>query len=442
MRIVVVGAGGVGSHLAERLSADGQHVIVVESDVDIAREVQSTVDCLVVPGNGASRQVLEAAEIKDADLLIAVTSSDAVNIMACHAAARLGVPRTVARVEDPALRAETEILGVDIVIDPGETLANDILNLVQQGGVSEHVEFGDGQLVMLGGYVPESSPIAGGTLADLRAKVSGWNWIVTAIIRDGHTSIARGDSNIEVGDHVLVMAKADRTEEAVELLGLAETHARKVMVLGATRLARLVAERIANAEIQTILIDQDLERCKEIAAGEAPIIAVHGDPTDPKVLKSEGVENVDAVLALTGWDEINILGSLVAKALGVRMTIARFSRMDLIRMLPGLGIDAAVSSKLAASDAILRFLRRGMVHTVVSFQDSDAEAMDFQVDDGSPAVGKSLAELHLHHSAIIGGVLRGDKAFIPLGSTVIQGGDRLIVFALPDAIGAVEKLFG
>ena len=442
MRIVIVGAGQVGSHLAERLSIEGQDVVVIEADPARAAEMQDSLDALVIQGNGSSRETLEEARVGDAKMLIAVTSSDAANILACQAGQRFKVPLKIARVEDPDLRDGLPELGVDVLIDPTQALAEDLLALVKRGGVSEIISFGDEQLVLLGGFIPEGAPVANITLAELREKASGWNWLVTALVRNGKTKIARGDTTVKVGDHVLLMAKAKETREAIDLLGLEEHPAKKVMVVGATRLAQLTAELLSEAGFQTIMIDQDASRCRELAANHPDMVVVQGDAVDPRVLRSEGVENVDALLALTGWDEVNIMSSLVANALGVETTVARFHRLELVSLLAGTGLDAAVSSRLAAANAILRYVRRGRIHSVATFQDSDAEAIELQVDADSKSVGKSLTEIKLPKTAIVGGVLRDGKAFVPRGETIIEAGDRAVVVALPEAISTVEKLFG
>jgi trk system potassium uptake protein TrkA len=441
MHIVVIGAGAVGSHLAERLSLEGHDVVVIEDDPQRAEEVQATIDCLVITGNGASASVLEEARIGSAGLLIAVTSSDAVNVLACQAAAGYGVPRKIARIEDPALRIGSGPAGVDVVIDPGESLAQELLRLVRKGGVSEMVEFADGELVLLGGFVAHDSPLDGIRLSELRTATDGWDFLVTAMVRNGDTQVARGDLDINGGDHVLLMAKGDHTREALGLLGVDEHPAHKVIVLGATRSAALTAGLLSDNGIQTILIDRDPERCRELAEINDDVVVVNADPTDPRVLSTEGVESADAVLALTGWDEVNILGCLIAKALGAEMTAARFHRFEYVGLLPGVGIDAAVSSRLAAANAILRFVRRGHVHSVATFQDSAAEAIELEIDAGSESIGKSIAEMRLPRTVIVGGVVRGNDAFVPHGDTEVEAGDRLIVFALPQAIQSVEKLF-
>ncbi|OFW65631.1 MAG: hypothetical protein A2Z12_02365 [Actinobacteria bacterium RBG_16_68_21] len=441
MRIVIVGAGAVGSYLAERLTAEGQHVVVIEADERRADELRDTVDCKVVTANGASSAVLEAAGVTEANLLIAVTSSDAVNVLASQAAARLGGPRTVARVQDPTLREDLQAHGVDFVIDPVEALANELLLLVRRGGVSEVVEFADGKVSLFGGRVQPDAPLDGITLRALRQRVTGWDWIVAALVRDGETTIARGDSMVKAGDHVIVVTSGRSSSEALKLMGVEEHRARKAFILGSTRLARLTAERLIESGITTVLVDPDADRCADLAARHDRLMVVRGDPTDPAVLRAEGVGSADVVLGLSGWDEVNILGCLVAKALGVPTAVSRFQRFEYVSLLSGHGIDSGVSTRMAAANEILRLVRRGLIHAVATFQDSAAEAIEIQVPTHSSAVGRTLTEIGLPKSAIVGGLVRGRSGLIPHGDTVIAGGDRVIAIVLPAAIPTLERLF-
>jgi len=442
MRIIIVGAGAVGFHLAERLALEGQDIVVIEANEEKAAELNASVDCLVIVGNGASQRVLEEAGIQSAGLLIAVTDSDAVNVLACQAAAQYQVPRKVARVEDAALRTDHGIEGVDVIIDPGEALARELVRLVRRGGVSEVVEFHGGDLVLLGGYVQEGAPMDGMTLADLRGQVPDWEWIVAAVVRNGDTTVARGDTDIHSGDHVMVMATGAHTSQALALMGIDREEARKVMVLGSTRLAALTVKLLLDIGIPTILIDSDPDKCRKLAAISDRLTVVRGDPTDPKVMEDEGIETVDVVLALTGWDEVNIVGCLVAKALGARTTVARFHRFEFVGLLAGVGVDAGVSSRLAAANEILRFVRRGRIRSVTTFQDSAVEAIEMEVGADSEAVGKTSKDIHLPRSVMVGGVIRDGASFIPHGDTEIMVDDDLILITLPDAIHAVEKVFG
>lgn len=358
MRIVIVGAGAVGSFLAEKLSYEGQDVVVIESDPERAAVAQSEIDCLVINGNGASAKTLKKAGLADSDLLIAVSSSDAVNVLACSAGNQLKIPRKVARVEDPQLKAEVEALGVDLVIDPGEAAARELLQLASSGDISERIDFAEGELTLLGAYVEPTAQFVGHSLAELKANVEGWNWLVVAVVRNGETLIARGSTVLEPYDHVLMMAKREAIDDAYRWLGLSSKPAEKVIVLGGTRLATITAQLLADHGFHTTIIDGDMDRCRVIAESLPDVVTVCGNPTDVKVLRSEGIDAADTVMALTGWDSENVLAALAAKSLGAREVIARFSNTDLIGLLSGIGIDATVSARLSAANEILRFVRR------------------------------------------------------------------------------------
>lgn len=442
MKIVIVGAGAVGSYLAERFSTEGLDVVVIESDPVRAAQVQSSLDCLVITGNGASAKTLDGAGLAEADLLVAVSSSDAVNVLACHAATKLGNPRKVARVEDPELKAEVEALGVDLVIDPGEAAARDLLVLVNTGHVAERIEFAGGGLVMVGAFLDAGSAAAGSSLADLRTQMKSWHWLIVAVVRQGETMIGRGATTLEAGDHVLVLGLADRMGEPYRLLGLTDRPADRVVILGGTRLAEITAHKLCKRGIETVIIDREASRCRELAEGLPDAVVVCGDPTDPKILKEAGIGKSDAVLALTGWDGVNLLGCIVARALGAGEVIARFSNTELVGLVGGSAIDATVSSRLSAANEILRFIRRGLIHSAVTIPGSDAEVIELEVGSRSPVVGKMLSELDLPKSVIIGGVQRGRDVFVPRGDTLIKERDHLIVIALPAGIPAAEALSG
>jgi trk system potassium uptake protein TrkA len=442
MRIVIVGAGAVGSYLAERLSVEGQDVVVIEDDEDRAAALQDRIDALVITGNGASPAVLQKAGVDRAELLIAVSNSDGANVLACHVAAELGVKRTVARVEDPDMREALVGLEVDFVIDPGEAAARELLALVHQSGVSEVVEFGDGHLVLVGATIPRTSRLIGWPLAELRANRDDWDWVVAALVRHGETVVAHGDTVIESGDHVLVMVGSEDVERATELLGVHHRPVRRVVILGSTRVAELTAKIMLDDGYDVILVDEDPGRCRKIAERLAKALVINDDPTNPDTLGSLNLNERDTVLALTGWDHVNVLGCLVAKALGAATAVARFNRIDYVNLLAGTGIDAAVSSRLIAAGAILRFVRRGRIHSVVTFNDTDAEAIELEVDPRSRAVGKTLNDLGLPRGAVVGGILRRNIAFVPTGATTIDPGDHVIVFSMPRCIDEVEQLFG
>lgn len=439
MRIVIVGAGAVGFYLADRLAGEGQDVVVIESDEQLVTELQDRLDVLVVNGNGASRATLEEAQVGSADLLVAVTSNDGVNILACHTAKQLGVETTVARIEDVGLRPGLDNMGVDLVIDPGEMVAKELLQLLTRSGASDVVEFANGRLLLLGDIVTAESPMVGRSLRDLRAAEDDWDWSA-AILRDGVIVPARGQTMVRANDHVLVMTTRSCADRALSLLGLRRHAIDRVVVLGGTRLAELGIDAALGAGFSVLAIDGDPTRAQELAVRHPRALVINGDPTDPAVLSEQGINQRDAVVALSGWDEINAVGALLSKSLGAGAAVARFHKVSYVKHLIGTGIDAAVSSRLAAANAILQYVRRGRIFSVATFKDSDAEALEIEVAAGSTADLQTLAELDLPPLSVIGGIVRDDHAFVPRGDTELRAGDHLIVFVPREAIHDVEAM--
>lgn len=441
MRILIVGAGAIGSYLAERLSTEGQDVVLIEDDETRAAEIQETIDALVITGNGASPSTLEAAGAAHADLLIAASNSDGANVLACHTAKELGTTMTIARIENPEIREGSAHLGVDVVIDPSATTAEELVGVVGLGGASELIHFAEGQLVMVGGSVGRGAPITEGTLKELRLRSAEWGWVVAALVRDGRTIVAHGDTRVSDGDHALVMTTADQVDSATKILGLKRRHIDRAVIVGGTRLAGLTAGEMHKAGLDLVLVDSDNTRCGKLASKHPTALVVCGDPTDPDVLRELDLGPNDVVIGLSGWDEVNLLSCLVAKAIGAGLVISRFNRISYVSLLAGVGIDAAVSSRLMAASAILRFVRQGQVEQVATFSDTDAEAIEIEVSPEAEAHGHTLLDLNLPVGVIIGGVSRNGTTFVPDGSTVIRAGDHIIFFALPRDIEESVALF-
>jgi len=441
MRIIIVGAGAVGSYLAERLSSEGQDVVVIEDDEGRASELQESIDAMVLHGNGASVHMLEKAGAAETDLLIAVSSSDGANILACHTGTQLGIKTTIARIEDGELREGTDRLGVDLVIDPSANAANELVGIVGLGGASERIPFADGKLIMVGGLVAPNAPITGVPLRQLRVREAHWGWVVAALVRHGQTIVAHGDTVVEAGDHALLMTTDDRVDTATKLIGLKRRYLDRAIIVGGTRLAEITADVMFEAGLDVVVIEEDPDRCRYLADRHQGALIICGDPTDPSVHTDLEVGQKDVVLGLSGWDEVNLLACLVAKATGAGMAIARFNRIAYVALLSGLGIDAAVSSRLLAASTILRYVRQGKVEQVATFSDTDAEAIEMEVAEGARAVDKSLLELELPLGVIIGGISRSGTTFVPDGSTVVRAGDHIIFFSLPRDLARSTALF-
>lgn len=303
------------------------------------------------------------------------------------------------------------------------------------------IQFADGKLVMVGGRVAPNAPITAGPLRQLRVRQAEWGWVVAALVRDGRTIVAHGDTVVRPGDHALLMTTSERVDDATRLVGVRRRSIDRAIVIGGTRLAEISADVLHEAGLSVVIVDESRERCSYLANRHPFALVINGDPTDPDVLSEIDLGPKDVIMGLTGWDEVNLLGCLVGKASGAGLAISRFNRISYVGLLSGVGIDAAVSSRLMAASAILRFVRQGQVEQVATFSDTDAEALEIEVEDGSRAVDKSLMELDLPIGVIVGGISRNGTTFVPDGSTVVRAGDHIIFFALPRDIAQSSALF-
>ncbi len=396
---------------------------------------------MVIVGNGASPSVLARAGADRADLILAVSDADGANVMACHSAKELGAQRTVARVEDPDLREVSPGLGVDMAIDARASAAAEVVALVQYPGASDFSRFAGGRLVLVGGRIRPASAAAGRRVVDLRRE-TGFEWVLAAAIREGVTLIGSGDVTLRPGDHVLVMVAAEDARKATDLIGITRPPVRRVIVLGGARIAEMAASAvIEETGFQVLIVEADERRCAQMARGSRALV-LHGDPTDPEVLSGLDIGTGDVVAAMSGWDEVNLMGSMVARAVGAETVICRFGRRALAGLLKDVvGIDAVVSSRIAAANAILQFVRRDRILSVATFKDTDAEALELVVSPQSPAVGQTLAEIGSHPGAVVCGVISDGRAVIPHGDTSIHAGDHLVVLAQRERIDDVEAAF-
>jgi len=441
MRVVIVGGGADGSYLTQRLSAEGEDVTLIEVDRERAARLREELDAMVIAGNGASPAVLRRADIQNADLLIAVSDNDGANIVACQAATRLGVPRTVARIEDRELRLVAPSLGLESVIDSRESTGRNLVRLVRHSGVSDLIEFSHGHLMVVGGIIQPGAPIVGQSLAELRHSLRDWDCVVAAVVREGEAIIGRGDTVVKSFDQALLVVPTVDIDRAIDLMGLRHEPIQRVVIVGISRVAAVAAELFVEAGYDVVVVDSNPEWCRSFAERNREVEVVLGDRTDPATFHSLGVAAGDAVLGMTLRDEINILTCLIGDALGASLTIARYHRISLFGLVPRTGIDATVSSRLAAANTVLRFVRRGRILSAATFMYSDLEALEIEVDSDSDAAGSTVAELALPKDAVIGGVFRHGRGMVPVGDTRLEAGDRVLVLALPRAIHGIESLF-
>ncbi len=446
MRILIVGAGDVGLHLAQQLAQENHDVVVIEQDRDRVHRMQDMVDAMVIEGNGASLTNLEEAGISKTDLLLAVTSHDEINIMACLSAAQYEVPKRVARVSKPDYYDHTGILpperlGVDLMINPERECALETYQLLQSAAAADFAQFEGGLVQLIGVRVKPGAPLAGKQLMEIGKSAVGVRVLVVAIARQGKTVIPTGTSRIEEGDHVFILGEPGHMTDLLTLAGYSRFDLRRVIIGGGSREAWFLAQLLEEHKIECTMIEQDRARAVVLSEDLRRSLILHGDATDLELLEMEAVGDADGFVAYTGSDETNILSCLLAKNLGTKRVISLIDRFNYIPLVSRVGVDAAVSPRLSAVNAIMTHVRRGSVVAVATLKGTEAEGIEFDVSGRFPYIDVPLAEITLPKGSLIGAIIRGEKAIIPGGKDSIRVGDRVVVFVLPQSIRAVEDLF-
>jgi len=447
VKVIVVGAGEVGSYVAERLSREGHDVAVVELDPERLRVVDEELDVLTVLGSGTHPEALVRAGVGQSDILLAVTSDDAANIVSSILAKSLGVERTIVRIEAAELRGKDaeqlrKASGGDLFIDPDEETANEILELLDYPGADEVTLMAEGEVVVIGARLPEHSPLVNRTLAEIAEEYEpDWDFMVGSIGRGDETIIPRRDHQLLVGDHLRVVLKHRARRMVVDLLGISRGATRKVMLLGGGHTAQILATRLATRGIDVVVVERDHDRARELAEDLEDALILEGDVTDATLLEQADVGRFDAVVAMTAEDDANILACLYAKSGGARETIAVVHRLALLNLLKEVGIDVALSPRTATANGVLRFVRGG-VAKVATFLHGEAEVIELEVAVDSAADGALVKDLGLPTNVIIAAIVRDGKAQIGRGRSRIRGRDHVVAIALPGAVDEVRRILG
>lgn len=449
MKVLIVGTGQVGYFLCERLSEEGHEVTLIDNDPEHLNRAQERLNVLGILGNGASAEVLEQGGIKNIDIFIAVTDMDEVNILACLLAREYGAKRRIARVRSIEYTSQgavlsKEKLGIDLLINPRDAVAEEMIQIATHQGAFDVAEFVEGQIQFLGYRIGDKSPLCDLTLKELGEIRGMYRFVVTAIARGERTIIPRGEDTIRTGDSIFIFAHL-KDLPAIEYLLQPEPEKacrlRRVFILGGGSIGMQIAQRLEKLRFNVRLIDRDEARCEQLASKLRRSMVIHTDGTDIRTLLDEGLEGADVFIAVTGNDEDNILCSLLAKKHGARRALALINKPEYLNLAPSLGIDACVSPRLAAGAVILKHVRRARVLSLATVEGSNAEVLELLVPEKSGFADVPLKDLHFPRGAIIGAIVRGQEYLIPTGETVLHPLDRVVVFALPEALTKVERFF-
>ena len=440
-KIIIIGAGEVGNFLASKLSSEQHDVTVVDQNPTRVEELNSTLDALVIKGNGGSPSSLFQAGSEEADLIIAVTDDENVNMLSCYLAKNMGTKKSFARVQDSSLKNEIEDLNIDKIIDPSESACDEIEKLLSRAGIYDIHEFNNGKLLSVGGVVTENSPLVDNQLSNIHEFGGKDNWLVTGFMRDGTSYIANGDTKLQVDDHIKIIVKSGDIQTATSLIGIeTKDEIKKVIIVGASRSSELLADRLYK-NYEVVVIDDNKKDCNRIAENNSNVIVVHNDPKDPSNLQSIGVDKNSALVALSKDDSKNIVCSLVANALGAPEIITRVNKIDYLELLKESSIQATISTRITAANAILQDVRSDQVTSALTFEDTEVEALEIVLSKECSVLDKSLIELDLPEDCLIAGVTRRDNTYIPSGTWKFAEKDKLVVFTLPESIEKIEETF-
>jgi trk system potassium uptake protein TrkA len=452
MYAIVIGAGEVGFSVAQRLSEEEHDVVVVDSADERLERCRDLLDVATVTGSGSHERILRQAEIERADLLIAVTDIDEVNIVACMIAKKLDVKRRIARVtqveeEGGLCRVTAEDLGVTQLINPNKETVRDIRNLLRHYAANEVVEYAGGKLTLVRVPVGKGAPLAGKELWEIDHGESDRAFSIVSIQRGDSTIIPHGEDRVEADDQISCICRSEAITDVIYLAGQRTESIQRVMIVGGGDLGRNLAHRLEDDRIDVTLLERDRSVCLRLNEELTHTLVLQGDGTDTQLLKSEGVGEMDAFIALTPSEENNILSALMARHCGCRKVVTLIRRPDYVSLMPSIGLHAAVSKRLSTVGGILRSVRRSSIVSVTLFKDSDAESIEVRAAKGACMVGRALSRPNkFPRNALIGAVVRGadgkETVELAAGNTIIEPGDRVVVFGLKEAVRRAEALLG
>ncbi len=449
MKVLICGAGRVGTGIARHLAADGSDVTVIDRDETLTRQIQESLDVRAVLGHGSYPDVLDRAGAADADMIIAVTSTDEVNMMATQVAHSLfNVPRKIARVRAQSYLVEhaqklfgREHMPIDHIISPEIEVGDAVLRRLRHPGAFDAIDFADGAVEVIGVRVGDGAAVVDVALSGFRDILPQRRFMVLAISRTGTYFVPSGSDRVEVGDDVYFVAPAEDVQAILAIFGHEEHEARKVVIVGAGHIGRYVAQQLERRRIKTKVIETDLERAEGAADELDRTVVLHGSGLDQGVLREADVPNAESVVTVTNDDEANILSSLIARKLGALRAITLINDPDYGDLVRSLDIGAFLDPRATTVSKILQYVRRGRVKRVHSIGNGIGEVIEAEALQTAPIVGRSLKDAKLPSGIIMGAVVRDGVFLLPDQAGEVRGRDRVVLFAARAMVPRVEQLF-
>ena len=446
MKIIIAGAGDVGSHLATLLASEQQDIVLIDQNREVLENVNASLDVQTIWGDSSSLSILKRAEVGRANLFLAVTTSEKDNLVSCILAKKLGASITVARVNNQEyLEAEQQEifhnLGVDHLISPTVLAAEEISRLLEYQGVTDVFSFEEDKINLFGIFLDATSDLTGQTIYQVNQRFKDFNFKPIAILRGRNTVLPESHVVLSRNDHVYFLTDKDHRNELLEQLGILRSQIKKVMIIGGGTLGQTTA-RLLEQSYEVTIVEEDKNLCKKMVASLDDTLVVKGDPGDYELLKEEGLGKMDAFLALTPNSETNILTSLMASEHGVKKTVALVDNVHYIHISQHIGVDTLINKKLISANNIFRFVRKGKIEAIASLHGVEAEVIEFIIHKkNNQLTKKAIGQLKMPKGAIIGSVFRDEELIVPDLDFTFKQNDRVIVLSMPEAIHKVESLF-
>lgn len=446
MKIVIIGAGQVGYNIASRMALENKDVTVVDQDARATRRITEDLDVQVVTGSGSNPAALTEAGILDADLLLAVTDSDEINIVACLIANHISpLTRKLIRLRNEEFipfhsKFKQENPCIDTIINPEVEVVKTIQKLMEVPWAKDIGDFLDGKVKYVGIRLERSSPIAGMELSKFYGTFGEDRPLLAAIIRGNEVIVPRGKDRTLVNDLIYFVTETRNLEKTLKLLGVSLTPVKKVLIVGGGRIGVQLCKALEQEKVQVKIIESDLDRCHDLSCELSRAVVLHGDGSDQKLFMEENIGQMDAVVSVTNDDETNILVSLLAKNMGVTNTITRIGKSDYYPLLSTIGIEKIVSTRVSAVSSILQDIRQGNVVSDISIFGERGEFIEAIALETSDITKAPLKKISFPKGALLVCIIREETVIIPTGDSQVGPGDRIILFAVQHAVKKLEKL--
>ena len=445
MKIIIAGAGDVGSHLAKLLSSEFHDIYLLDENEERLNSVSSKIDVFTIAGDAKSVEIMERKLISTCDLLIAVTSNEETNMLICILGKKLGAKHTIARINDDNILTENREhfyndLGIDTLISPTHLATLEIERLINQAAFTDDIEFDNGKLTVFGISLSKNSILIDKSVresADLNPNLS---FKPLALHRNDLTLLVNGDTILKENDIVYFISLSDSIENIITLCGKTSIEIKDVMIIGGSKIGLNIA-KLLEKRYHITLIEKDKFRCEQLASVLKKTLVININGHDVKILEEEGLAEMDALISVTANSEMNVMTSLVGKNHGIKKTIARIENFDYINLSQTIGVDTIINKKIIAADKIFKFVRKGNVSSVANLHGTNAEIIEFIVKADTKITKKPINQLNFPKDSNIAGIIRNGIPIIPFGDFQLIENDKTIVFSLTESIKEIEKFF-